>query len=94
MHTKRMSSHESEPKPVYAVVYMDDGPGRPCGQCCTSTSAHTRVYLFSTEGEMRKWLDENYSKFPKRKRSRATCCYPKGHINYAYNNGLEWPTKH
>ena len=43
-------------------------------------------------GEMREWLKSNYDKMPKRKNTRVTCCYPKGDVvNYAYNNGLEWP---
>ena len=94
MHTQRMESREAESKLTYAVVYMDDGPGRPCAQSGSVTSAHTRVYLFDTEAEMREWLDKNYSKLPKRKRSRVTCCYPKGHTNYTPENGLEWPAKH
>lgn len=79
---------------TYAVVYTDNGPGGACGQDLITTSAHTRVYLFDTEDEMRKWLEYNHDKMPKRKNSRVTACYPKGDFtNYAYNNCLEWPNQ-
>lgn len=82
------------PRLTYAVVYMDNGPKGACGQDCVTTSEHTRVYLFDAEDEMRDWLKANYDKMPKRKNSRVTCCYPKGDVvNYAFNNGLEWPNE-
>jgi hypothetical protein len=78
------------PRRTYAVVYMDNGPGGPCGQDSVTNSPHTRVYLFDTENEMCEWLRLKYDEMPKRKNSRVTCCYPKGD-SYTHSNGLEWP---
>lgn len=35
------------------VLYMDNGPGGPCGQGGRTTCPHTTLYLFTNESDMR-----------------------------------------
>lgn len=39
---------------MYALLYLDDGPKGPCGQCMSITSPWRRLYLFDDYEEM--WL--------------------------------------
>jgi hypothetical protein len=36
------------------VVYTDDGPSGPCGQCMSVTAPHTYLLIYKTEDEFKK----------------------------------------
>jgi len=75
-------------KPTIAVVYTDQGPGGPCGQDMITTSCWTKVYLFYTEDDARKWIET--FQFPKRKKSQVTMCFLDESLG-GYISTLEYP---
>lgn len=81
----------SDPKcQTVAVVYMDDGPGGPCGQDWVTTSAWTKVHIFQSAVHAHEWVSKNLA--PKRKRSKYVMCFMNGHDYYGHANSLEFHT--
>jgi hypothetical protein len=86
-----ISKTVAQAPPTYAIVYLDDGPSGICGQSMDTTSPHTRVFLFHSEGEALAWARIKFSVLPKRKRSRVVLVLPPDDPGRCSWSSVEWP---